>query len=75
MMLKEIDIFSCLMRIKTYFKNLIFLNQGGRERVRNPFSPSLNPPSLSANCLTLFCWFVDSFLCQGFNLVKLIAKC
>ncbi len=37
MMLKEIDIFSCLMRIKTYFKNLIFLNQGGRERVSNPF--------------------------------------
>jgi hypothetical protein len=41
-----------------------FFREG--ERVSNPFSLP-ETLLLSANCLTLFRWFADSFFCRDFN--------
>ena len=54
--------FFCLYFI-FIFEFEFFIREG--EKVSNPFSLPETLPQ-SANCLTLFRWFVDSFFCQDF---------
>jgi hypothetical protein len=72
---KKLQIFIFNKKNASHLINQLFtikLLDKGEERVSNPFFP-LIIPHLSANCLTLFRWFVDSFFRRGFNSVKRFA--